>query len=315
MTQPTSHTSVRTSVLPSEFAPAPSTLTNSSASFARAEVASTSVTPRSPGVWLTWSPRSTLSRLSQASHESPSTTRRYTHGRRVQLARGSTYHIDTAMITPFSSNAGLISTASARPCFMAKREEKRKFDRYPRINLAPFHPCDQQTTWLPRTKVHQIPIQRYGPSTNSHPRRLGSDSDHPAQQQLQWRFFSSPLHTRSTIVCCVVSGSSHVLVLFSGSSAAIATELLLQRPPGDRKRSPPVASSVCTAPLTDSTGSAGFQQTPSSGSAGGLAPLGQPLPRSQTGGAASSSLLSQSWLCRFVRLAHSSLHALHTVGG
>ena len=42
-----------------------------------------------------------------------------------------------------------------------------------------------QATWLPRTKVHQIPIQRHGPPTNSHPRRLGIDSDHPAQQCLQ----------------------------------------------------------------------------------------------------------------------------------
>ena len=53
--------------------------------------------------------------------------------------RGSTYYIDTAIVTPFSSSAGLISVASGRPCcYMAKREEKEKFDRYPRINLVPF---------------------------------------------------------------------------------------------------------------------------------------------------------------------------------
>ena len=48
---------------------------------------------------------------------------------------GLTYCTDTAVVTPFSSNAGLISADSAR---MAKREEKKKFDRYPRINLVPF---------------------------------------------------------------------------------------------------------------------------------------------------------------------------------
>ena len=54
--------------------------------------------------------------------------------------RGSTYYIDTAIVTPFSSNAGLTLAASARPGYMAKREEKKKFDRYPRINLVPYIP-------------------------------------------------------------------------------------------------------------------------------------------------------------------------------
>ena len=31
-----------------------------------------------------------------------------------------------------------MTAASARPGYMAKREEKNKFDRYPRINLVPF---------------------------------------------------------------------------------------------------------------------------------------------------------------------------------
>ena len=33
--------------------------------------------------------------------------------------RGNTYFVDTAIVTPFSSNAGLISAASARPGYMA----------------------------------------------------------------------------------------------------------------------------------------------------------------------------------------------------
>ena len=51
---------------------------------------------------------------------------------------GQTYHIDTAVVTPFSANAGLIAVASTRPGYMAKREEMKKFDRYSRINLVPF---------------------------------------------------------------------------------------------------------------------------------------------------------------------------------
>ena len=64
-----------------------------------------------------------------------------------------------AIVTPFSSNAGLISEASSRPGYMAKREEKKQFDRYTSINLVPFVPRDHWTTWLPRTKVHQTPVQ------------------------------------------------------------------------------------------------------------------------------------------------------------
>ena len=44
---------------------------------------------------------------------------------------GQTYYIDTAVVTPFSANAGLIAAASTRPGYMATREEKKKFDRYP----------------------------------------------------------------------------------------------------------------------------------------------------------------------------------------
>ena len=59
---------------------------------------------------------------------------------------------------------------------------------------------------------------------------------------------------------------------------AIDTRLLLKRPPGHRKRSHTVALGTRAAPaLTESTGTAGIQRTPSptagTGSAGGLAPL------------------------------------------
>ena len=56
----------------------------------------------------------------------------------VVALRGITYFIDTAIVSPFSSSVNLMTAASARPGYMAKSEEKKKFDRYPRINLAPF---------------------------------------------------------------------------------------------------------------------------------------------------------------------------------
>ena len=56
----------------------------------------------------------------------------------VVALRGITYYIDTAIVSPFSSSVSLMTAASARPGYMAKREEKKKFDRYPRINLVPF---------------------------------------------------------------------------------------------------------------------------------------------------------------------------------
>ena len=56
----------------------------------------------------------------------------------VIALRGITYCIDTAIVSPFSANVDLMTAASSRPGHMAKREEKKKFDRYPRINLVPF---------------------------------------------------------------------------------------------------------------------------------------------------------------------------------
>ena len=51
---------------------------------------------------------------------------------RVEQARmdlnGVTTFLDVAIATPFSSNAGLISAASAKPGYMAKREEKKNLD-------------------------------------------------------------------------------------------------------------------------------------------------------------------------------------------
>ena len=82
----------------------------------------------------------------------------------VSDLHGLTYYSDTAVVTPFSFNGGLISAASARLGYMAKREEKKKFERYPRINLYPFV---LETTGRPG--YHAQKFIKY----------LYSDMDHP----------------------------------------------------------------------------------------------------------------------------------------
>ena len=70
----------------------------------------------------------------------------YTRTGQIEVARmdivvelhGNTYYIDTAIVSPFSSNAELLSAGSGRPGHMAKREEKTKFARNPRNNLVSF---------------------------------------------------------------------------------------------------------------------------------------------------------------------------------
>ena len=96
---------------------------------------------------------------------------------------GQTYYIDTAVVTPFSSNARLLG-ATSRPGFMAKREERIKFSRYTRINLIPFI---LETTGRPgfhARKVYQTPVQRHGPPTYSNPRRMSRHPDHSPQLHL-----------------------------------------------------------------------------------------------------------------------------------
>ena len=76
-----------------------------------------------------------------------------------------TFYIDTAVVTPFSSNAGLISAASSRPGYVAKHEKKKNIDKYPRIHLVPFvletddlvttHKSSSKTNTASRTTHHQ----------------------------------------------------------------------------------------------------------------------------------------------------------------
>ena len=84
--------------------------------------------------------------------------------------RGYPYHIDTAVVAPCSSNAGLISAASFHPGYMAKREEKQKFDRYFRINLAPFI---LETTGRPDHHAHKF-IKHLSCDTNHHQQPSGT---------------------------------------------------------------------------------------------------------------------------------------------
>ena len=50
----------------------------------------------------------------------------------------STTHLDVVIGGHLSSNPALVAAASTRPGHMAKRAEKSKFERYPRIDLVPF---------------------------------------------------------------------------------------------------------------------------------------------------------------------------------
>ena len=94
---------------------------------------------------------------------------------------GQTHYIDTAVVTPFSANVGLIAAESTRPGYMAKREEKKKFDRYPRINLVPFILETTGTTGIPRPKS--------SPNTCS-----ATQTTHPTAIRDAWAAIQTTLH-------------------------------------------------------------------------------------------------------------------------
>ena len=84
----------------------------------------------------------------------------------VNDLRGSTYFIDTAEVTPFT--------------YMAKSEEKKKFDRYARINLVPFV---LETTGRPGYHAQKF---------NTH---LYNDTDHPPTAiRDAWAAIQTTLH-------------------------------------------------------------------------------------------------------------------------
>ena len=68
---------------------------------------------------------------------------------------GSVTYLDVYIVASFSCNPSLVSAASTRPGHMAKRAEKGKFDRYPHMNLVPFHTREHKPAWATREKIHQ----------------------------------------------------------------------------------------------------------------------------------------------------------------
>ena len=110
---------------------------------------------------------------------------------------GRPHCIDTAVVTPFSASAGLIASASTRPGFMAKREEKRKFDRDPRINLIPFI---LESTGRPG--YHAQKFIKY----------LFSDADHPPTA-IREAWGRHPDHTPQLHLQTTTQGGHHVAAL------------------------------------------------------------------------------------------------------
>ena len=138
----------------------------------------------------------------------------------VVALRGLTYCIDTAIVAPFSSNIGLMTAASGRPGFMAKREEKNKFERYPCINLIPFI---LETTGRPGYHAQKFIKQLY------------SDADHPPTDSQTGRLESYPNHSTQQHLQTTASGSHYVTVKISvlhtlSYFSAPNTQPLLTRP-------------------------------------------------------------------------------------
>ena len=67
---------------------------------------------------------------------------------------GSVTYLNVPIVAPFSCNPSLVSAASSKHGFMDKRAEKNKFDRYPHINLVPFHPRDHRSAWPTCQEIH-----------------------------------------------------------------------------------------------------------------------------------------------------------------
>ena len=111
-----------------------------------------------------------------------------TEGARMDIVvelRGNTYYIDTAIVTPFPTMlASYLPPAAAQATWPNAKKRKSSTDTLPH-QPGPIHPRVHRETGIPRPKVHQTPLRRHGPPTNSRPGRLGGHSNHPAQQHLQ----------------------------------------------------------------------------------------------------------------------------------
>ena len=121
----------------------------------------TASTPQCPAALRTSSPSFTLSKPFQAS-----LVNNQVENARMNLVfdqNGITTFIDVAIVHPFSSIPGLIAAASARAGYMAKRDEKIKFERYPHlpcpVGCGDHRPCQE---------VHQVPHDRRRPTLTRH---------------------------------------------------------------------------------------------------------------------------------------------------
>ena len=102
-------------------------------------------------------------------------------GARMEIVfnlHGQIYYIDTAVVTPFSANTGLMSAASARPGNMAKREEKKNSTDTPAStwSLSSWRPLDD-LVFTPRNSLNTstttrttplLPSETPGPPSKPH---------------------------------------------------------------------------------------------------------------------------------------------------
>ena len=121
----------------------------------------------------------------------------------VVALRVNTYYIDTAIVTPFSSNVNLITATSARPGYMAKREEKKNNRQIPPHQPGSSHPQggrdttpenSSNTSTTTRT-THQQPSLT--PGRPSRPHYTTAFPNNSFEQSLRDRLDPCPTHATS----------------------------------------------------------------------------------------------------------------------
>ena len=93
---------------------------------------------------------------------------------------GQTTYVDVAIVTPFSADAGLLAQAGAKGGYMARRQEKKKFTRYPQSTSHSFCAGNH---WPPRISCAQVRCRTgCGPRTAAgcRPRHLVHSPERPS---------------------------------------------------------------------------------------------------------------------------------------
>ena len=70
----------------------------------------------------------------------------------------SATNLDVSIVAPLSRL--LLLQPAPAPGHMVKRAENGKFDRYPHINLCPFHPRDHRPPWTTPTRASSTTISK-----------------------------------------------------------------------------------------------------------------------------------------------------------